>query len=103
MPRRTADNHGVSDFRNPCPDPNGPPPDPDLSRLIAQFGPRAHKLRVSLMSSVRPLDSEEVRKLAHNALVGVEALQSVMPSVFTAQIEQARTLLSEAVQGLEKS
>jgi hypothetical protein len=99
----TADNRGVSDFRYPLPDPDAPPPDPDLSRLIAQFGASAHKLRFSLMSSVRPLDGEEVRKLAHGTLAGVAALQSVMPSTFTEQIEQARALLSEAVQGLETS
>jgi hypothetical protein len=55
------------------------------------------------MSSVRPLDQEEVRKLAHDAIVGVEALQSVMPGEFTDRVEQARALLSEAAQGLEAS
>jgi hypothetical protein len=93
----------VSDFRYPFPDPDGPPPDPDLPRLVAQFGASAHKLRFALISSVRPLDREEVRKLAHNALVGVEALRSVMPGEFTERVENARALLSEAAQGLEAS
>jgi hypothetical protein len=95
------DNPSVSDFRYPFPDPNAPPPDPDLRRLVAQLGSSAHTLRFALTSSVRPLDDEAVRTLAHGVLVGVEAPQSVVPVALTDRIEEARALLTEASRELD--
>ena len=71
-------------------------PGPDFSQLVAQYSARIRRLEFEIARSRTPFAAQQIRSLAHGALLSVTALRAVAPSHLTPLIDEAESALRRA-------